>query len=250
MFPFTRLGPFDHSEKKALLLAFLFCALFIVVLSASAPAKRATKKSTVVSSVPLTKSKSTYEDPVERFRFVPENFREVDFKNFSYGVNATSDGSLASLTLSDGELWNSNGWYKFQDVYYKDVTGDGIADAIVRLSRTRCGGGSCDGGAARFYIYTSRNGKLKNIWQYETGSYAYGCGLKSFVVGNKQMVMELFGQCASQAMERPGPERFVVEDLTFILFEFNGRRFIPKQTEFLDEPPHSVKNWVPEIRLY
>lgn len=255
MFPFTSLGPFDHSEKKALLFAFLFCAVFIVLLSASAPAKRTrTKKLTVVSTAPLAKtyepSESSFGDPIERFRFVPENFREVDFKNFSYGINAIYDGKPVGLTLTDGELWNSSGWYKLQDVYYKDVTGDGLEEAIVRISRTRCGGGSCDGGAAKFYIYSSRNGKLKNIWQYETGSYAYGCGLKTFILGNKQMIMELFGQCASQAMDRPGPEKFVVEDLTFLLFEFDGRRFRTKQIEFIPDLPHNVKNWVPDIQIY
>jgi len=254
MFPFTSLGPFDHSEKKALLFAFLFCAVFIVVISVSAPAKRTTKKPlTVVSTSPLAKldepSKSLFEDQVERFRLVSENFREVDFKNFSYGVNAFSGGKPASLTLTDGKMWDDSGWFNLQDVYYKDVTGDGSPEAIVRLLHLRCQG-SCDGGADMFYIYSRRNGKLKNIWQYETGSYAYGCGLKTLTLGNKQIVMQLFGQCASQVNGDPGPSKYVVEDLTFTLFEFDGSRFKTRTIEYIPQPARNVKNWAPEIQIY
>jgi hypothetical protein len=145
MFPFSKVGPFDHTERKALLMAFLACAVFIAFVT--------------VSSV----------DPLESFRFVPENFRGVDFKNFSYGVYLTADDKPVSLNLTDGKMWDASGWFNLQDVYYKDITGDGRLEAIVRLLHLRCNG-SCDGGADMFYIYTMRNGKLKSLWQYETGS--------------------------------------------------------------------------------
>ena len=258
MFPFTKLGPIDRSEKKALLFAFFFCTLFIVLLSVLAPAKRIKKTSLTVLAVPsparptklLEPSEPTLADPLDEFRVVPANFKEVDFKNFSYGVHMTSDGKPIDLTLTQSlKPLNDSGWFELKDVYYKDLTGDRQAEAIVRLSHVACAG-SCDGGAEIFYIYTTRNGKLKNIWRYETGSYAYGCGLKTFTLGNKQIVLQLFGRCARQAMEYPGPAKFVVEDLTFKVFEFDGSRFLTKTIEFIPEPARDVKNYKPEIRIY
>jgi hypothetical protein len=216
MFPFYEIGPFDRSEKKALLFAALFCALFIGLLSVLSPAKRVRKKPlTIVSTTPLTTpfepSEPSYGDPGQEFRLVSENFSGVDFQNFSFGIYTSPDLKPLSLTLTDGKMWDDSGWFNLQDVYYKDVTGDGSPEAIVRLLHLRCHG-SCDGGADLFYIYSRHNGKLKNIWRYETGSYAYGCGLKSFTLGNKQIVMELFGQCASQVTG-------------YTVFEFDGSRF-------------------------
>jgi hypothetical protein len=254
MFPFTKVGPFDHTERKALLLAFLFCALFIVLLNVSTSVKRTRNRPlTILSTTPLTTpfepSVPSFGDPLEKFRIAPENFSAVDFKNFSYGVYMISEGKPVNLTLNEGKMWDASGWFNLQDVYYKDITGDGRPEAIVRLLRLRCNG-SCDGGADLFYIYTTRNGKLKNIWRYETGSYAYGCGLKSFTLGNKQMVMELFGRCASNVKDYPGPGKFMVEDSTFMLFEFDGQRFTTTTIEYIPEPARNVKNYEPEIRIY
>ena len=101
-------------------------------------------------------------------------------------------------------MWDDSGWFNLEDVYYQDVTGDGSPEAIVRLLHLRCSG-SCDGGADLFYIYSRRNGRLKNIWQYETGSYAYGCGLKSFSLRGKQVVLELTNGCTKEVVSYPGP---------------------------------------------
>ena len=227
MFPFSQIGPFDRTEKKALLVAVFFCALFIALVSLLAPATRVRKKSlTLLSSTPLTmpveSSEPSIADPWARFRIVPGNFSDLDFQNFSYGdysdgVYTSPDMRPLNLTLTDGKMWDASGWFNLQDVYYKDITGDGSPEAIVRLLHLRCSG-SCDGGADLFYIYSRRNGKLKNIWQYETGSYAYGCGLKSFRVGNKQIVVQLFDRCASQ---RSG----------YTVFEFDGSRFKTKNLD-------------------
>ena len=256
MLPFSNPGPVNHTEKKALLYAALFSVLFIVLLGVFPPVKQTRKYAvtTILSPVPLTKpaesSEPTFVDPLEKFRVVPENFSEVDFRNFSYGVYMTSEGKPINLTLTQSlKPLNDSGWFELKDVYYKDLTGDGQAEAIVRISHVECGG-SCDGGADIFFIYSTRNGKLKNIWRYETGSYAYGCGLKSFTVRNKQMELELFGECARQAMEDPGPSKFVVEDLTFILFEFDGNRFLTKSIQYIPEPARNVKNYKPDIRIY
>jgi len=253
MFPFTSIGPFDSTERKALLLAFLFCALFIVSLSMSMSVKPARKKHlTILSTTPLTRPFEppvlSYGDQLEQSRVVPENFSEVDFKNFSYGDYAISEGKPLSLTLNDGKMWDDAGWFNLQDVYYKDITGDGRPEAIVRLLRLRCHG-SCDGGADWFFIYTTRNGKLKNIWQYATGSYADGCGLKSFTLGRKQIEMELFGSCASQEIRYPGQSKFAAGDSTLLVFEFDGLRFTTTTIQYMPESARNVNYWEPEIRI-
>jgi hypothetical protein len=251
MFPFTEFGPFDRTEKKALLVAALFCAVFVVLISVSVPAKRVHKKPLPVVPVitPHEPPPPAYADPLERFRFVPENFTDVDFQNFSYGAYQSSELKPLSLTLNDGKMWDSSGWFNLQDVYYKDITGDGSPEAIVRLLHLRCHG-SCDGGSDLFYIYSRRNGKLKNIWRYETGSYAYGCGLKSLMVGDKAIIMDLFGRCSTQAMVSPGPAKYLVEDLTSTVFEFDGRQFTTKSTNYIADGMRNVKNWEPQIWIY
>ena len=251
MFPFTSFGPFDRTERKALLVAFFFCALFIVSFSLAMSVQPKRKKHlTILSTTPLTTPfdppLSSYGDQYEKFRGVPADFSDVDFKNFSYGDYANSDGRPIRLTLNEGKMWDAEGWFNLQDVYYKDITGDGRSEAIVRLLRLRCHG-SCDGGADWFYIFTRRNGKLKNIWRYETGSYAYGCGLKSITFQDKEITMQLFGRCSTQAMVSPGPAKFLVEDLTFSIFEFDGRQFTPSLTKYIPESLSNVKNWEPQI---
>ena len=254
MFPFSHVGPFDQAEKKALLIAALFCAAFIALLSMTATVRRVRVRKTIATTTPLTTpfeepSESSFGDPVEKFRSIPKNFTDVDFNYFSYGPYPSSDGNPFNLTLTEGKMWDASGWFNLQDVYYKDITGDGSPEAIVRLLHLRCHG-SCDGGSDLFYIYSKRNGKLKNIWQYETGSYAYGCGLRSFTLEKKAMTLELFGRCARPATDYPGRTKFMVEDSTVILFEFDGSRFVTKTIAYMTEPLRSVRNWDPDIRIY
>lgn len=251
MFPFTEFGPFDRTERKALLVAFLFCAVFIGLLSVSAPAKRVRKTTTMnttLADIPFEPPVSAYNDPLQKFRSAPENFWPFDFMNFSYGGYKSSDGKMRPLTLRQGVLQENPGWVQLKDVFYKDLTGDGIEEAIVRLWHVQCDG-LCNG-TDLFYIYTTRNGKTKELWRYETGTYTYGCGLKFIMLGNKQIVMELFGRCSTQAMVSPGPAKFLVEDSTFTVFEFDGHRFVTKSAKYIVEPIRSVKNWDPEIRIY
>ena len=249
MFPFSEIGPFDRTEKKALLVAFLFCAMFVGLLSVSAPAKRVRKKPlTIVSTTPPPASFEPPVDPLQRFRVPPENFWAFDFMNYSYGDYVSSDGKRLPLTLRQGVLEENPGWFELKDVFYKDLTGDGIADAIVRMWHVQCDG-LCNG-TDLFFIYSTSNGKLKNLWRYETGTYTYGCGLKYAMFGNKQIVMELFGRCSTQAMVSPGPAKFLVEDSTFTVFEFDGHRFITKSAKYIIEPMRNVKHYEPEIRIY
>jgi hypothetical protein len=255
MLPFCKYGPMDRAERKALWFAILVVSLFIVTLAIAHPPAATKRKGELTILKPVAPSKPvepvTALDLNESYRVVPDDFKTVDFNNFLYGVYASPKGKELDLTLYGGvlELPDDLGRFELEDVYYKDVTGDQRPDAIVRLSHVQCGG-SCDGGSDLLYVYTFSDGKLKNAWQYETGSYAYGCGLKTLSLGNKQLVLQLFGRCPKQATEYPGTAKFVSEDLTFKVFEFDGRRFVTKTIEYIPEPAQNVKNYKPEIRIY
>ena len=262
MLPFKTYGPIDRSEGKALLIAGVCCFVFMGILMGTSHL-RATEKRKVVTKItiptPLTPNKLLEPElppvsPLLAYRIIPDNFSHIDFGNHSYGLYSNPNAANAkviALTLRDGELElpKNSGWIELKDVFYKDLTRDGKPEAIVRLSHVECSG-SCDGGADLFYIYTQRNGQLETLWQYETGTYAYGCGLKSFTISNNQLVMELFGRCPKPGMEDPGTSKFLTKNSTFLVFEFDGRRFQRKLTEFFDSSTANVKNYEPLIGIY
>ena len=255
MVPFRNYGPMDRSERKALWLAIAAGSLFIVTLAVAHPpaAPKHKRQLTILEPVAPTKhlEPETLSELNESYRVVPDDYKNIDFNNYYYGVYAFPNGKEVDLALYSGVLGlpDDLGWFELKDVYYKDVTGDREPEAIVRLSHVTCNG-SCDRGSDLLYLYSKREGKLTRIWAYETGSYAYGCGLKSLMLGNKQLVLELFGRCPKPAMENPGPQKFVVEDLTIIVFEFDGDRFLTKTMEYVPEPARSVKNYEPDFQLY
>ncbi len=262
MLPFKSCGPIDRSEGKALLIAGVCCFLFILFLAGvyRLPAAKRRKDVTniaVPTPMPPTKLLEPELPPVsslQEYRIVPENFKNVDFANHSYGLYSdpnAANAKLIGLTLRDGELQlpRNLGWFELNDVFYKDFTRDGRPEAIVRLSHVECVG-SCDGGSDLFYIYTERNGQLETLWQYETGSYAYGCGLKSLTISGRQIVMELFGRCPEQRMENFGASKFLTKNLTFVRFEFDGQRFQRKATDFFNSSFMNVKNYKAPIYIY
>ena len=138
-------------------------------------------RSTVpVSQQPTPTPTITIKEPSERqedinkkYRIAPEAFAHIDFENHSYGSYRLPSGKKIDLHLKDGKLEYDyqdadTGWIEFNDVYYADVTGDGVPEALVILSHVECGV-SCDGGSALFYIYSARKHRLYRIWKYETG---------------------------------------------------------------------------------
>ena len=257
MLPFSGFSSIDRSEGKALLLAAVFSCFFILILGVARPHQRHTRRLTNEVLVPTPAPYKIKEpdlstlDSFAKFRVRPEQFDKVDFTNHSYGPYKLSDGKKIDLSLEYGllELPNDSGWFELKDVYYTDLTGDSREEAIVWLSHVTCSP-ACDGGASVFYVYTERNGKLKPIWQYETGSYADGCGLQSLTAGGTQIVLELFGRCPGERMNRPSPTKFIARDLTFVVFAFNGRGFEQKSIEYFESSPSDVKNYEPGIRIY
>lgn len=187
----------------------------------------------------------------ERFKTAPEEFKQIDFANFTYPYKFANN-KKRSFTLKDGEyeyeFSDDRGWFRFSDAYYVDLTGDGDPEAIVLLSRVSCGG-SCDGGASLFYIYMAHQNKLEPVWQYDTGSLGYGCGLKSFTVKNRKITLELFGRCFDERKKSLVTEKFRIEDTTRFTFGFKGKKFIEEKKEFITVPERSVLNYESEIRI-
>jgi hypothetical protein len=203
------------------------------------------------SSTPndVSRGQSEAEAQNERSKIAPEEFKQIDFKNYSYPYKFDY-GRKFNIVLKNGEneydFENDRGWFNLSDVYYVDLTNDGKPEAIAMLWHVSCGV-SCDGGAGLFYIYTVHQNKLKPIWQFETGSMKYGCGLKSFIVKNRKITMELFRRC-SNVRDESGAT-FQAEDITSFTFVFNGRKIVEERREFISAPERDTKNYKPEISI-
>jgi hypothetical protein len=256
-------GPINPSERKALLIALIPCLLFIAFLTVLRGATGRNQRRIVVNTPPPSTAKPNrfyVEEPVVADLYgkpavVPVAFSAINFKTRSYGPYKQADGKSIDLHLEDGEYRmvekDHSTWFSLKELYYADVTGDGREEAITMLSHVSCDAvGSCDGGTYLFYIYTVRNGKLRTLWQYETGANAYGCGLKSLTVDGKQFVLELFGRCPKEGTNRSTEEKFIVQDLTLLLFEFDGRRFVRQSIEFVPTAARSVRNYTPNVQIY
>jgi hypothetical protein len=204
------------------------------------------------SNKTLQSNPSQFEAQNEKFRIVPEQFKEIDFEKISYPYKFSYNGRKINFVPKDGkyeyEEKYGGGWFELSDTFYVDLTNDKNPEVIVLLWHVSCGG-SCDGGSALFYIYTPQQNKLKSLWQFETGSFGYGCGLKSFTVKDKKITMELFGRCFDKTKESLGMSKFQAKDTTRLTFSFNGKRFVEENKEFISVPVRFVQNYDPEISI-
>jgi hypothetical protein len=179
------------------------------------------------------------------------DFKNIDFRNFSYPYKF-SWGKRMNVSLKDGKfeynLKHESGWFQFSNVYSVDLTNDGRPEALVILSHVGCGV-SCDGGTKLFYVYSSENQKLKPLWQYETGSLAYGCGLKSFSAEDKKLVVELFGRCSRRQESTSSTGKFHVKDITRITFGSKGGKIVTLSRTFISTPERSVLNYESQINI-
>jgi hypothetical protein len=144
---------------------------------------------------------------------------------------------------------NERGSFNLSNVYFADLTQDGRPEAIVLLWHVGCGV-SCDGGAALFYVFAFEKHKLKSLWHYETGSLAYGCGLKSLSVSGSKITMELFGRCSNGNDQSPGTGKFRVKDVTRVRFQSSGSKIVARGRTFIRTSERSVLNYEPEINFH
>ena len=247
-----------RSERKAKFVAAfvsLECLVFFILV-ASPPRQPSPKINNVPVATPrpFVAEPATRIDPNEQYRSVPGRWASVDFKHHSYGEYKFSKQRKINLTLKNGEYEydfpeSDRGWFSFSDVYYVDVTGDQIPEALVILSHVQCGG-SCDGGSDLIFIYSKNaEGRLKELFQYETGSYAYGCGLKSLTVKGKEVWLELFGRCGEPAKDNLGPAKFVVKDRTRLSFVYVSNGFLRVGTQIITSDVADVRNYRAEVHI-
>src|SRR4030095_3256363 len=179
------------------------------------------------------------------------DFKNIDFRNFSYPYKFSSRKRM-KVSLKDGkfeyDLKDERGWFEFSNVYSVDLTNDGRPEALVILSHVGCGV-SCDGGTTLFYAYSSENQELKPLWQYETGSLAYGCGLKSFSAEDKKLVVELFGRCSRRQRSSSSTGKVHVKDITRITFGSKGGKIVTLSRTFISTPERSVLNYESQINI-
>lgn len=196
------------------------------------------------------------ESQIEKLKDVPEQLKKVDFLNFKYPRNQ----SATIIALKDGGYqyeYKSNGCvacggenYNLKSIYYTNLTGDDKKEAIVHMTVVSCGG-SCDGGSDLFYFYSIRQNKLKLLWQYETGSLAYGCGLKSFAVKNGKITIEQFGKCVrnKNLNDSTGMNKFQIQDTTRFVFGFDERKFVQDSKGIIPVTARSIMNHTSEISI-
>jgi hypothetical protein len=252
---FTGNGQDKRSERRAIVFALQASLLFLFSVASvykTYPRKPQAFIAAEQSAKPVITSKVKRQDPNDRYRMVPASFRFVDFGNWSYG-RYSSAGNKFDLKLVDGEQtfpFKDGGGETFsvKDVLYADVTGDLAREAIVVLSHVQCSV-SCDGSSTLFYIYTYGESGLKKIWEYETGSMAFGCGLKSLLVARNSIVLELFGRCAQPAGSYEAAAKFMIADTTRLKFVFNGKQFVKQLTEVTAVPPRNVVNYEAPIEI-
>ena len=247
--------------KRALLL------VFFVVLGANC-ASRTTSQANrdaiqnaqpsaqpiVESAKPATADSGAAASP-KREKEVPPEFKSVDFRNFTYPSSLRG----SSITLKDGDHEyedpvSGGDRYHLQDVNYADVTGDGKKEAVVNVVRVICGG-SCDGGSHLFYIYSAQQNRPRLLWRIESGSVAYGCGLKSFIVNRSTITLEAFRKCHLKSVflaSESNPKelgKFQAIGLTRFIFGFDGKNFVLKKREVSASVETDAKNYSPEIRV-
>jgi hypothetical protein len=182
-------------------------------------------------------------------KLVADNFHGIDFNNYTYPYRF-SWGRNVHVAMKSGEykydLKTERGWFSLAHVYIADITGDNRPEAIVMLWHVACGV-SCDGGSALFYVYSFENRALKALWQYETGSLAYGWGLKSFAAKGTTLTVELFGRCSQRNQTASATGKFQVTDATRLTFKSTGTQFVVRKRKFLSFPERSVLNYEPQI---
>jgi hypothetical protein len=198
--------------------------------------------------------------PRDESKKVPAEFMGVDFKNFSYQTNWRN----RRVRLTNGEYVHPEGGggdtYKFFSLDFADLNDGGEPIAIVRPLQVSCGV-SCDGGSYLFYFYRVRKGKPSLFWRIETGSLAYECGLKSFVLSQGTLNLEVFRTCqtrGSSIQESSDPDKgqdeggggkFKAKTFTRFVFEFNNGQFIKKRTQIFPNPNPDIMNYDEQVSI-
>ena len=254
---FKSSGLADRAELKAIVFALASCFVFIgFVVAIHRSAARNVRPATRIQLSPPPppaplppRIRERMPDRNDVFRIVPSNFKGIDFDNRSYGDYRSSNGVNRELVLANGafrEFGDTSQWFNLNDVFYTDLTGDGMPEAIVMMTHIECTP-NCDAGRNLLYVYSQNDG-LKEILKYESGSGYQGCSLKSLTVKNGRMAFELFGHCPN-----PKPSSILdvhdTYDLTRVAFSFDGKKLVQNGKTFLTVPNRSEVTYGVDVRI-
>jgi len=185
----------------------------------------------------------------EKFRNVPDEFKNVDFENFKYPAVRLKNGEYDDLD-PDNPLSGSQS-FSISDILYVDLDIDNKKEAIVMLHAVGCGA-SCDGGRSIIYIYSSQKGKLKFITEIEMGSRSDGCSLKSFAVTNKKIIIEQFGRCTKKSYIDENKNhscKFCAKDLTRSIYSIIDSKLTKESSVVIEVPERDVMGYDAEINI-
>jgi len=166
--------------------------------------------------------------------------RAVDFDNISYpnfpDYSDPNGRKKKYVTLKPGD-----GGPNF--INYGDITGDGVEDAMVALGIDNHGSAIPD----YVYIFTMENGKLKLIWDFETGDRADG-GLRNVYAENGQLVIELFGKdrVIGGQLYRGEEGLCCPSSFTRTRYKWTGKHFKEVGRETLNNPRRDANPVMPE----
>lgn len=212
----------------------LVCIISIAVgLACSSSASRSHKPDVQTKDTLNIASPTSTPVPVPLIRSV--DFDKVSYPHFP-DYSDPNGRSKKFVTLKPGE-----GGPNF--INYGDITGDGSEDAMVAL------GIDNHGSAIPHYVYifTQENGKLKLIWNFETGDRADG-GLRNVYGDNGQLVIELFGKdrVIGRRLYRGEEGLCCPSSYTKTHYRWTGRRFQQISTEVLVNPGGSANPVMPQ----
>ena len=99
------------------------------------------------------------------------------------------------------------------------------------------------------YIFTMENGKLKLIWEFETGDRADG-GLRNVYADNGQLVIELFGKdrVIGGQLYKGDEGLCCPSSFTRTRYKWTGKQFELVRTEVLKNSGRDANPVMPEYR--
>jgi hypothetical protein len=153
--------------------------------------------------------------------------RRIDFENVAYPNYPDYDSEKEGrITLKPGE----GGPHYLS---FGDVTGDGEEEAMAVLGISLRGSAIPD----YVYIFTLKRGRLKLLWDFETGDRADG-GFKRIYAAQGNLVIELYGKdrFIGGKLYKGDEGLCCPSSFTRTRYKWNGKRFVMTGREVLPNP--------------
>lgn len=169
----------------------------------------------------------------------PEEFKKFDFQNFVF----FSSQLEKNIKLKNGEYEKEIKYPDHWELYranirkpdFVDLTGDGKKEAVLIIVESTAAGSSYT--TPKYLIYGEKNGQLKQIWSFVTGSEAH-CGAVEVNYDSGKINMELMGDCILKKGEFYNTDKDAVSDvglnyLTKVTYSWNGKEFAQEKREVI-----------------